>query len=268
MESMSCEPQLPEELWLHIFHLNSDPLHLWTQGRLVSKTWRQRIFTAFAGTYVADRKTMCIRFSLDPTPIPNFPTTLQRPLMLVMTFHHFSSSDPDRCVFTPDQTFVNNLTRDLILATQNWRFDLGTMDRFYGGTLPSYTIYNLAGSAKDTTLPGFTIDIVRREMSFLWPKMLSHFFVDERRKPKVVTNVYDRNRKARWYGQIFGRIWWVSKELALECFHWMLDSDLVRTGARVFLMVVIRALIYFLLMLDLVRWRARASLMAVIRIFG
>ncbi|KAK5732196.1 hypothetical protein LTR17_010773 [Elasticomyces elasticus] len=195
------ESQLPAELWLHIFHLNSNPLHLWTSGRLVSKTWRQRIFTAFADTYIADRKTMCIRFSLSPSPIPHVPTPLLRPLMLVMTFHHFDSSDPDRCVFTPDQTFANNLTRDLNLdATQNWRFDLGTMDRFYGGTLPPYTIYNLARSARDTTLPGFRVDIMSREMSFLWPEMLSLFFVDERRN--VAKKTYDRRRKATWYDMV------------------------------------------------------------------
>ncbi|KAK5682264.1 hypothetical protein LTS10_005390 [Elasticomyces elasticus] len=226
MESMSRETQLPVEIWLLIFHLNSDALHLWTQGRLVSKTWRQRIFTAFADTYLADRKTMCIRFSLDPIPIPNFTTTLQRPIMLVMTFHHFDSLDSDRCVFTPDQIFANNLTRDLNFSTQNGRFDHWVESIFrYGGTtarnLPPYTIYNLAGSAKDTTLPGFRVDIMRREMSFLWPEMLSLFFVDERRK--VAMKVYDGNRKAIWYGQIYGRMWWVSKQFALEYFLWMLD---------------------------------------------
>ncbi|KAK4917031.1 hypothetical protein LTR49_015068 [Elasticomyces elasticus] len=251
-----CESQLPEELWLHIFHLNSDPLHLWTSGRLVSKTWRQWIFTAFADTYVADRKTMCIRFSLDPTPLPNFTRQILRPLMLVMTFHHFDSSDEHRCVFSPDQTFANNLTRDLILNSQNWRFDhwVGSMDQYKGGTsamnLPPYTIYNVAGSAKDTTLPSLRVDIARREMSFLWPEMLSRFFVDERRK--VATNVNDRNRKAMWYGRIYGRnLWWVLKQVALEY-------------SLAFLLAAIRALRYTLWMLDLVRRRARAFLMAVI----
>ncbi|KAK5720343.1 hypothetical protein LTR17_015060 [Elasticomyces elasticus] len=256
MEPQLPEPQLPEELWLHIFHLNSDPLHLWTQGRLVSKTWRQRIFTAFADTYLADRKNTCIRFSLGPIHRPNNPNTI-RPLMLVMTFHHFSSSDPHRCVFTPDQIFANNLTRDLNFSTQNERFDhwVESMDQYNGGTtarnLPPYTIYNLAGSAKDTTLPSFRLDTGRREMSFLWPEMLSLFFVDERRK--VAMKVYDGNRKAMWYGKIYGRIWWVSKQFALEYFLWMLD--LVSSRARAFLIAVIPLMIRILIAINRLKIR-------------
>jgi hypothetical protein len=56
-------PSLPLELWHLIFQQNTDPQHLWINGRQVCSTWRAEIPKVIAKKYLEDREMTNIAFS-------------------------------------------------------------------------------------------------------------------------------------------------------------------------------------------------------------
>ena len=61
---------LPRELWLRIFHFNSEPIHLWMKGRRVNHTWRKWIPKVFAEKYLTKPAMVTIRYQLATVRVP------------------------------------------------------------------------------------------------------------------------------------------------------------------------------------------------------
>ena len=170
-------PSLPAEVWINVFRYHTDLAHLWNIVRRVSPTLRACVERAFAEHFLRD---VHIDFQLEKY---NLGGRSKRPEVSTRYARRGKGEDKGIAWYKDErpepslgkgnsakgQEQYQKVTHRWVENVKNWKAEM-----------PNYTI-SIGDLVNDTELPGLSIDVAQREITFDWKKALQLFFREQDR---------------------------------------------------------------------------------------
>ncbi|KAI8941855.1 hypothetical protein NX059_003053 [Plenodomus lindquistii] len=176
---------LPPEVWINVFRYHTDYTHLWLTCRAVSSSLRACVEYAFAEHFLDSVRIdwQLERYNLGgKSRRPELPVTFDRrrlqrvdaeaigPKHNAKDMAIFRDKRPKSEVTAASAT-GKKARQEYDRVMKRWEENV----RGYKPEMPNYTI-SIQGIVNDTPLPGLTIDVDKREVSFEWKPMLQLFY--------------------------------------------------------------------------------------------